>query len=425
MSEVTVPESSTPELDYDIAGVMEYVEQMVSPFARERNQRRTFKLKVLFELLLADLKDRVQFLTLSEKVKCMKCLGEGNLLIRAYPYTEPEETYFKMFDEILQQKDEFSAEDVILLSASIPSFRKIPPRDNMSALHQILKARFQTSPPDVKAKLLHSANQIRFYDDEFSQIVQQDILADKVAAETYIDTRSIIQFFSAFNIQNEQVLDHCVEKFIGAEKKEPQGIAMTIWNLEILNFPAEKIQNIVDQTYGRMNDEELKSYGSNDQLMHLRLAQLLYKDANIQYPKVLADLLHEKENQVSRKQYTNYAIKEISQFLGKKFPEAKIEGQKMLAHNIVYADLGVSWNGKQVAIQVRFPLQFMTSDPTKLMRQAKASFEIVENFGWKVVVVNSEKFFEKQSNDYKEVIAGQIEEIFKSEEEVESAWKLM
>eukprot|EP01024_Parvocaulis_polyphysoides_P071717 TRINITY_DN896_c0_g1_i1.p1 TRINITY_DN896_c0_g1~~TRINITY_DN896_c0_g1_i1.p1 ORF type:complete len:543 (+),score=77.37 TRINITY_DN896_c0_g1_i1:173-1801(+) len=422
---------ATPDDSYDVVAAMAYLDEKFQIFSKiKRIQGRNRKINIIFELLIEDVQKKMDELSLSDKITVMKCLSLGNNIVfsnKGIQFLEGRVLFVSLLQDVLRQEDSISAEDISKVAISISNFKQYDDTTKILSVFDIAKNRFTQASNHDKILLLDSFRLLRCWDPEVKQAVEQGILDGSFKGESEEEIKSIFSYLGTMECSDKSISETLANNYLELPTRVSDEIkAMIIYNLAWLGADPSFIQNFVDQTLGVLTGEEQKNFVMRSYLGNLRRTQYLLLPTGVQivFPPGIRQNVEEdlQGSHLRQKIYPNISSKAVTAYLQDRFADCDVQSRPTMGTDM-RTDMSIIKGDTKVAIEVRLPTSYFLNQPQKLMGYTKAAFQSMENRGWKVVCVKSDKFM--ADDDYKQSIADQIRDIVDSETETESLWKEM
>eukprot|EP01023_Acetabularia_acetabulum_P059174 TRINITY_DN710_c0_g1_i14.p1 TRINITY_DN710_c0_g1~~TRINITY_DN710_c0_g1_i14.p1 ORF type:complete len:536 (-),score=95.10 TRINITY_DN710_c0_g1_i14:462-2069(-) len=414
---------------FDAVAAMAYLERVFSMFQTlPKKRNRNVRIASVYENVIDALKDSLAQLSLSDKVVCMSSLGVVNNIIYTSTVTFQNGliVFKQLLQDVLNEKDSLSTEEVCSIATSLTYFKQYTDLDNIQLVLDAIRSQFFNASTQEKFTLLDIVRQMRCYDDEIFLSAQQGIMDGTLVPETEENIQQVLQFLGAIGeCSDRSVLTVLVDRYLEIPNRESRDVLVNaIFNLAWLGADQSLVQKVVDETLGGMDVEEQVTYTERFCVGMLRRANsLMQPRGSVVLPQLIQNIVSEREYVNQRQMRPNPTLTAVNSFLGANFEDCKTVDRPVVGGDM-RADMSIEKGDKKLVISTRLPTSFTLTEPRKLLGYTKASFQQLENKGWKVFVVEGDKFVANEDG-YQDTIREQIRNIIDSEDDIESNWKSM
>eukprot|EP01024_Parvocaulis_polyphysoides_P010992 TRINITY_DN13879_c0_g1_i5.p1 TRINITY_DN13879_c0_g1~~TRINITY_DN13879_c0_g1_i5.p1 ORF type:complete len:536 (+),score=34.01 TRINITY_DN13879_c0_g1_i5:39-1610(+) len=266
---------------------------------------------------------------------------------------------------------------------------------------------------------------LSYQDPEFQLQVEQGIVNGTITFSTATQIRRTLNYLFTFGSTDPQVVAILCDRFVEVmEERDSRIWSQFLFNVVGLGASNESIQKVIDSTFGAMSDEDIREQKFRLSLGVLYRAQLLQHGTGSKFQvSPLVDSLA-KENyrqQASKKSFVGSKTStEMVEIFKKELPGVLIEQKLDIGAQDLQTDIAITKDSKRVAVECRFNSSYTINEPRKLVGSVKAIFQIMENLGWRVVVVDSEKI---ESDEYKQEIVQKVRSILETETVSKTDWQ--
>eukprot|EP01023_Acetabularia_acetabulum_P062619 TRINITY_DN7735_c0_g1_i1.p1 TRINITY_DN7735_c0_g1~~TRINITY_DN7735_c0_g1_i1.p1 ORF type:complete len:706 (+),score=69.92 TRINITY_DN7735_c0_g1_i1:61-2118(+) len=412
----------------EVVEAMKFLEEMAQPFVNNFCPVKTRnKALFVFEHITEKIQKVFEDLSIQDTLLILKSLGIGKRIICSDVDTTNLDSQFDtLLSSVIQQGDLLRVKQIRLLTQAVGDF-KSENVELIQKLYKIVIKHFHTSQYQLnQAQMLQALSQIRYCEVEFRQKLENNILNSKFKFEKESYFFNLINFFVTFGIQNLSILQILIEQYLKLENKTGIQYPQMIFDFTILGATNKQVQNVSDETLGKLNEIQISQFLNEKKLNKLRLTLLLQKGSGIKvkYPFQISEKINKKYHKISLNYgfRTNKLQLKIYNFLKQEIPDALIQRGQLILNGRFKSNITIQTQKKQICLEVRDASQFTISKPRKLLGQNRGVLHILENSGWNVVVVDAEKF-QIDENKQKQYILKQIHAILYTEYISKTEWQ--